>query len=118
MKWIRNWIAAMRRKAFTDRTEREIYLKLFPHLNGEADHGYPFADDDGLARARVEEAVRFRDALVRLERASRRMPEAEGKAFLFLAIRDLNERTAMHLQFAEERSHGREPAPNLASATA
>ncbi len=106
MKWIRKFLAEIRRKAFTARTEREIYLKMFPHLNGEANHDYPFADDDGLARARVEAAMSFRNALVRLEHASRNMPQAEGQAFLYLALRDLNERTAMHLQFAEDRNCG------------
>ena len=114
MKWIRNWIAEMRRKSFIARTEREIYLKLFPHLNGEADRGYPFTDDQGLARARVEAAMSFRDALVRLEHASRKMPQAEGQAFLYLAICDLNERTAMHLEFAEERSCSPAFEPRLA----
>lgn len=101
---------------FTKRMKREISFKLFPHLNGEADHGYPFKDREGMFKARLDLAIGLRKMMCDLDQATRQMPEAEGRAFHYLALRDLQERAAMHIHFTQQRAVRLEIAAPVAQA--
>jgi hypothetical protein len=95
-------IINLNKKSFAKQIEKEIRLKLFPHLNSNSDHGYPFRDHRGMHKARLEGENHLRSMLLALDQATRQMPEAEGQAFYYIAVRDLNECLAMYLQFAQK----------------
>ncbi len=118
MKTIKKFIANLRRKLFTDRTEREIYHKIFPHLNQRADHGYPFSDQNGLFKASLDGSIGLRRMRLEFDQATRKMPEAEALALSYIAHRDLNERLAMYLKFAQEREYNPECEPHLMATAA
>jgi hypothetical protein len=82
---------------------REIYQKIFPHLNRNADHGYPFLSKDEMEKLFVRHELHARINLQLIERTAAKLPKAEGAAFRYIAYRDLNERMEMYLALAEER---------------
>ena len=112
------FFAAIRRMLFTRRINREIYHKIFPHLNGQADHGYPFSSDDELHAERLRSYLNFRKMLSALDAAVLKMPAAEGNAFLYLAHRDLEEQIRQYLKFANGRTalHGSQEQQPVAAA--
>jgi hypothetical protein len=103
MEIIRKFIANIRRKLFAARTEREIYFKIFPHLNHRADHGYPFSSSDELEKSHLKCFYNVSKTLEEINRAAIKMPKAEGDAFRYIVARDLNEQVTMYLEFARSR---------------
>ena len=96
------------------RIEREINYKIFPHFNGEADHGYPFSSKDGLYKTRLQGSSNLRKMLCDLDSAAlNTMQEAECNAFLYIARRDLEERLHQYLKYAQGRAAVPERAPRL-----
>lgn len=118
MKFIKKFIANIRRKQLAARTEHEIYHKIFAHLNQRGDHGYPFSDDTGLLEALVDKSVRLRHGLLQFDEAVRKMPEAEGRALEYIAMRELNDLMEAYLKFAKERQCQSESNPRLLTAAA
>ena len=100
---IGKFLASIRRKLFAARVDREIFFKIFPHLNQEADHGYPFKSDEEIFRARVRGNLQTSLDLDLIERAAARMPKAYGEGFRYIVYRDLNERMETYLEIAERR---------------
>lgn len=98
------FFAAIRRTLFARRINREIYQNIFPHLNGHADHGYPFSSDDELHAERLKSSINVKRMVGALDAAALAMPAAEGNAFLYIANRDLEERLRLYLKFANARS--------------
>jgi hypothetical protein len=100
---IGKFVAGIRRTLFELRVSREIYHRIFPHLNQEADHGYAFSSDDEIASSCSKSWLAAESTLRLIEQTAGRMPKAEGDAFRYIAYRDLNERMSMYLEFASQR---------------
>jgi hypothetical protein len=108
---IGKFIAKLRKRLLTKRVEREIYHKIFRHINRHGDFGYPFSSGEGLLKSRLEGFIQARKTLHDIDRAAGRMQEAEGNAFRYIVARDLNERMEMYMQFAHERQCSGEGYP-------
>jgi hypothetical protein len=104
MNIIGKFVSKIRRKLFARRVEGEIYQKIFPHLNGAANHGYPFASTEEMEHHMVRGCLHARLNLQIIDRTAAQLPKAEGEAFRYIAYRDLNERMEMYLALAEERT--------------
>jgi hypothetical protein len=102
-KIIGKFFAKIRQTLFTARIEREIYHKIFPHLNQHADHGYPFGSKDEMVRLHIRSGLDAQMKFDMIERTAAKMPKAYGDAFRYIAYRDLNERMKMYLEIAAER---------------
>ena len=85
------FFAKIRRKQFNRRIENEIYQKIFAHLNGRANHGYPFDSDDKMIRLHIRNNLQAGLNLRRIGELAAKMPKAYGNAFRYIAYRDLNE---------------------------
>ena len=97
------FFASIRQKRFDRRVNREIFDKIFPHLNGEANHGYPFDSEQEYEKRCLYAELDAKLHVELIEKRAARMPEAYGKAFRYIAYRDLNERMKMYLEIAERR---------------
>lgn len=104
LKSVGMFLARLRQWYFEWRISREIFERLFPHLNGEKHMGYPFNDSEQM-NAQTE----TQDASVLLERIERQilqMPEGYGECFRHVMHRDLNQRLRLYECEARRR---REP---------
>ena len=97
------FIANISRRLFNRRVNREIFDKIFPHLNGKANHGYPFGSDDEFVRLHIHSGLDAQMKFDMIERTAAKMPKAYGDAFRYIAYRDLNERIKMYLEIATGR---------------
>jgi hypothetical protein len=100
---IRKFFASIRQKLFEARMEREIYFRIFPHMNQEADHGYSFDSKDEMVRAHIRGRLQTSLDVDLIERAAARMPEAYGDAFRYIVYRDLGRRMERYMELAERR---------------
>lgn len=103
MKTIGKFVATIRQKLFAARFNWEIFHKIFPHLKGETDHGYPFDSEEKMCRLHIRGRLQTRLDLDMIERAASRMPKAYGDAFRYLVYRDLQQRLEKYMEVAEER---------------
>ena len=85
--------------------EWEIYHKISPHLNHEADHGYSFFTGNELLGQNVHEHIRLKQQCHALEAAAAKMPDAYGQAFRNIAFRDLNARMEEYIRLAKQREY-------------
>ena len=115
---MRKFFAKIRQFVFTLRTEREIYHKIFPQLRQEADHGYPFHSDDQLVESHIRGACDAQLNLDIIERTAAQMPAAYGKAFRYIAYRDLNARLEQYAKLAERRVFPKECDPRFVATAA
>ena len=97
------FFASIRQKRFDRRVNREIFQQIFPHLNGEANHGYPFNSEEEFEKRCLYAELDAKLHVELIEKRAARMPEAYGNAFRYIAYRDLNERMKMYLEIAERR---------------
>lgn len=95
-KSIRQWL-------FNRRVNREIFDKIFPHLNGAANHGYPFNSEEEYEKQCLYAELDAKLHIELIEKRAARLPEAYGRAFRYIAYRDLNKRMKMFLEIADER---------------
>lgn len=110
MSIITKFLEGIRKSRFAKYIEREIYFKIFPHLNGRADFGYPFSSNNELYKARLQGSSSLRKMLCDLDSAALdTMGEAECNAFLYAAHRDVEERLRMYLNYAQARQRERKP---------
>jgi hypothetical protein len=110
MSIIEKFLATIRRKRFAQNAEREIYHKIFPHLNGRADHGYPFSSDAQLEQKNKEDFYKLSKCLEEIYLAAGRMPTAQGEAFRHIAARNLDAEMRMILLYASARKR-EQPCP-------
>ena len=103
MKVMRKFFARIGRKLFGLRVGKEIYQRIFPHLNREAEHGYPFGSNDEMANSANQKRLAVESMLRLIEQTASKMPKAEGDAFRYIAYRDLHERMWPYLEFASHR---------------
>ena len=78
---------------FRERVDREIFDRIFPHLEREEDRGYSFGTD-----AEMDAETKHLDIkmmLAGLDVQIARMPKAYGEAFKHILHRDINERLRM-----------------------
>ena len=97
------FFASIRQKQFDRRVNREIFQKIFPQLNGEANHGYPFGSKDEMVRLHIRNNLQLGLNLRLIGEMAGKMPKAYGDAFRYVAYRDLNERMKMYLEIAARR---------------
>lgn len=97
-----SFIGRMRRKFFKWRLNREILERLFPHLEQEEDHGYPFMTDEEMNTQ--TEALNVQALLERVERQAKKLPKAYGECFRHVMHRDLHERLNLYARFAEREA--------------
>ncbi len=112
------FFAKLRLKRFDRRVNQEIFQKIFSHLNGEANHGYPFDSDDEMVRLHIRGGLDAQIKLDMIERTAAKMPQAYGDAFRYIAYRDLNERMKMYLKIAERRMQPETCDPRLVATRA
>jgi len=103
------FFANIRRKLLKWRISREIYQKIFPHLNGHANHGYPFDSDEKMVRLHIRNNLQAGLNLRSIGEVAAKMPKAEGDAFRYIVYRDLNECMERYLEFARERAYNPTP---------
>ena len=87
--------------ALAARVHNEIKDKLFPHLAGEADHGYPFHSEDEYFKACIctdcEET--YNRSLLK-DRLSK-IPPPYREAFEYIVSRDLDRILRAYLKMAD-----------------
>jgi hypothetical protein len=118
MKPIGKFIAEIQGELFTSFEAREVFSKLLPTFDGEAIHGEPFTTENKLFKARLGSTIEMTRMLERIDRAARKMSQTEGDTFRYIAARDLSQRMAQYLQFAEDREFHLEDDPRLVAQTA
>lgn len=98
-----SFIGRMRRKFFKWRINREIFDKIFPHLEWEQNHGYPFHTDAEM-NAQTE-SLNVQALLDDVERQTKKLPKAYGEAFRHIMHRDLSVRLNWYVAEARRRTH-------------
>lgn len=85
-------IAALFRQnfSFEDQVDREIYMRIFPHVTNERNHGYPFRSTDELGATLRHESLAIRNAIDALEKQCDEMPKVYGRAFRYIMYRDIS----------------------------
>jgi hypothetical protein len=99
------FLVRLRQRWFSRRLNHEILARLFPHLNGEANHGYPFTDTE-----QMEVQTDTLDAsvlLARIESHIQRMPKGYRKCFRHVMHRELN---AILKRYEQEARRNVQPA--------
>lgn len=99
---IRPFFSIITRWLFERRVEREIYFRMFPHLCGEADHGYSF-DSDKEMDAQTER-IDPTKLLEALNRDIDTMPDSWGRCFRHIVHRDLSKRLRLYSKLAERHA--------------
>jgi hypothetical protein len=69
--------------------DREINARLFPHLQLEADHGYPFHSHEEMEALCKDAAIVSLPFVQEIEKDIRRMPEGYQKSFRYILHREL-----------------------------
>ena len=69
--------------------EREIYNRIFPHLENERDYGYPFESDEELHKLCQDHEIAAMPFVQDIERDLTRIPKAYGEAFRYILYREL-----------------------------
>jgi len=100
---MKKFFATIRRKLLNRRVNREIFDQIFPHLNQEADHGCPFNSEEEYEKQCLYAELNAKLNFELIEKRAARLPEAYGKAFRYIAYRDLDERLKIYLEIADER---------------
>lgn len=93
--------AFVRRKLFIWRVNTEIFERLFPHVHGEAAHGYPFRNRPELQKHTAQLGIP--ESLARIEQYIQQMPAAYGESFRYLLYRDLYTRLTEWEALAQSR---------------
>lgn len=109
MNIIGKFIQNIRQRLFAARIRSEIHGKIFPHIKGRADHGYPFASKDELHKTRLKGSIELWKMLRELDSAALKMPERECNAFLYVVNRDFEERLRLYLKYVNAREYQCEP---------
>lgn len=95
-----------RRKTAAQKLEEqingEIYGRLFPHLNNDQNHGYPFANDRELVAH--SETLDIHAALEEVEKQIDELPPAYGRCFRFAIRRDMCEKLRAYKALADRRT--------------
>ena len=96
-----SFITRMHQKFFDWSINREIFMRIFPHLQNESVQGYPFD-----SHAEIEEQTDELNAqrlLDEIEDHVRNMPKGYARAFRYILHRDLHERLCRYEKVARRR---------------
>lgn len=93
-----SFFARLLQRLFRARIEREIFDRIFPHLERERDHGYPFGTDEEM-NAQTEQ-LDVQPLLDTIEGYILEMPDAYGASFRHIMHRDLHDRFCMYERVA------------------
>ena len=96
-----SFFARVRQKLFNKRINREIFERIFPHHQGEKNHGYSFDTRQGMI-AQTEQ-LGVQSLFHKIESHIGNMPEAYGESFRYLMHRDLQERLSVYEKVASGR---------------
>ncbi|HEY4258307.1 MAG TPA: hypothetical protein VGM66_13925 [Candidatus Udaeobacter sp.] len=107
-------IAETRQKLFEGRVEREINGRIFPHLRGEANHGYPFSSEDEMVALHIGTGLTAQRNFDLIEDIAAKMPLAQADAFRYVAYRDLNARIEMYVKLARRHALPMRPTASAA----
>jgi hypothetical protein len=111
-----SFFSRMRYKFFDWRINREIFVRMFPHLQREKDHGYSF-NSHAEMEAQTEE-LDVQPILDQIEDHIRNMPKGYGRAFRLIVHRDLNERFRMFEKVARRRVQPKSVDPRFVATRA
>jgi hypothetical protein len=89
MNTITSFFKYIRYYWFVNCMEREIYNRIFPHLENERDYGYPFDSDEELSKFCQDSEIVAMPFIQDIERDIVRMPMAYGEAFRYILHREL-----------------------------
>jgi hypothetical protein len=93
----------IRQRFFKWRLSREIFDRIFPHLEREQDHGYSFQSDQEM---KAQTAALNAEALLKsVERQIHKLPRAYGESFRHIMHRDLCDRLSMYADEAKRQTH-------------
>jgi hypothetical protein len=98
----RSFFAGLRRRFFRRQLNQEIMGKLFPHLEQETDHGYPFLTPEEMNAQTEQLEVRLQ--LERIEQQIQKLPRAYGECFRHILHRDLHQRLSLYARVAERET--------------
>jgi hypothetical protein len=84
-----SFLKEIRSTLFEVRVDREIYARLFPHLQLEADHSYPFHTHEEMGALCNDPAITSLPFVQEIEKDIRRMPEGYQKSFRYILHREL-----------------------------
>jgi hypothetical protein len=98
-----SWLEKFSRDRFANRVNREIHGKIFVQLRGEANNGYPFGTDRELLKQGVSCELDAKLHIDQIALYSAQLPQAYGKAFRYIAYRDLDEQAKMFLMLARRQ---------------
>lgn len=97
-----SFVARLRRRFFNWRLNREIFERMFPHLEREKNHGYPFASDEAMNDE--TQALDVQALLETVECRIRKLPKAYGECFRHIMHREIHERLRMYEEVAIRRT--------------
>ena len=80
---------------FVIRMEREIYNRIFPHLENETGSWIPVRLDEELAKLCQDNEIAALPFVQNIERDIVQMPKAYGEAFRYILYRELKARRTM-----------------------
>jgi hypothetical protein len=95
MNAIESFFKNVRYWFFFNSMEREIYNRIFPHLQNEGDYGYPFDSHDELLKFCEDSEIAAMPFVQDIERDIARMPKGYGQAFRYILYRELKARKDM-----------------------
>lgn len=98
-----SFFARLRQRFLMWRVEREIYGRIFPHLNRQVTGEYPFQSDDDLLKQSVGSGLEARYYINLIDCQAAAMGRAYGQAFQYIVYRDLNARLLRYLRLVQSR---------------
>ena len=87
------------------RVNREIFERVFSHLEQEKDYGYPFKTDAQLEA--VTDNLNVQELLREAEECIARMPAAYGRSFRYIMHRDLRRQVLQYHLLAKWEGRAR-----------
>ncbi len=95
MNTITSFFNNIRYTIFVVCMEREIYNRIFPHLENERDYGYPFDSREELKKLCQDSKILALPFVQQIEQDIVRMPKAYGEALRYILHREIKARGTM-----------------------
>ncbi len=96
------------------RVDWEVHQMIIPHLEGKANHGYPFSSEDEMLGTFFIERIGVELGLGRLAEAAGKMPPECRDTFHYIALREINAVVQAFVEVAERRSQSVNRTPVVA----
>lgn len=88
---------------FQEKKIREIAERLLPHVQGKADHGYPFRSQYELQLVTAERSLETQLRLSEIETQLERLPEDHALALSYVLHRDMMNLLEMYREIANRK---------------